>query len=95
MNKQIFYDEDGKEVEFNVKEKFMYNDNDYLAMEKVDDDSLIYLLRIEIDQDGNEYLSGIDDDELEEVKDAYENLFDQGNEEVLWWVSSLMMLKKF
>lgn len=95
MNKQIFYDEDGKEVEFNVKEKFMYNDNDYLAMEKVDDDSLIYLLRIETDQDGNEYLSGIDDDELEEVKDAYENLFDQGNEEVLWWVSSLMMLKKF
>lgn len=83
MNKQIFYDEDGKEVEFNVKEKFMYNDNDYLAMEKVDDDSLIYLLRIETDQDGNEYLSGIDDDELEEVKDAYENLFDQGNEEVL------------
>lgn len=95
MNKQIFYDEDGKEVEFNVKEKFMYNDNDYLAMEKVDDDSLIYLLRIETDQDGNEYLSGIDDDELEEVKDAYENLFDQGNEEVLWWVSNLMMLKKF
>ena len=73
MNKQIFYDEDGKEVEFNVKEKFRYNDNDYLAMEKVDDDSLIYLLRIETDQDGNEYLSGIDDDELEEVKDAYEN----------------------
>lgn len=95
MNKQIFYDEDGKEVEFNVKEKFIYNDNDYLAMEKVDDDSLIYLLRIETDQDGNEYLSGIDDDELEEVKDAYENLFDQGNEEVLWWVSNLMMLKKF
>lgn len=83
MNKQIFYDEDGKEVEFNVKEKFRYNDNDYLAMEKVDDDSLIYLLRIETDQDGNEYLSGIDDDELEEVKDAYENLFNQGNEEVL------------
>lgn len=83
MNKQIFYDEDGKEVEFNVKEKFMYNDNDYLAMEKVDDDSLIYLLRIETDQDGNEYLSGIDDDELEEVKGAYENLFNQGNEEVL------------
>ena len=95
MNKQIFYDEDGKEVEFNVKEKFMYNDNDYLAMEKVDDDSLIYLLRIETDQDGNEYLSGIDDDELEKVKDAYENLFDQRNEEVLWWVSNLMMLKKF
>ena len=83
MNKQIFYDEDGKEVEFNVKEKFRYNDNDYLAMEKVDDDSLIYLLRIETDQDGNEYLSGIADDELEEVKDAYENLFNQGNEEVL------------
>ena len=83
MNKQIFYDEDGKEVEFNVKEKFRYNDNDYLAMEKVGDDSLIYLLRIETDQDGNEYLSGIDDDELEKVKDAYESLFNQGNEEVL------------
>ena len=95
MNKQIFYDEDGKEVEFNVKEKFRYSHKDYLAMEKVDDDSLIYLLRIETDQDGNEYLSGIDDDELEEVKDAYENLFNQGNEEVLWWVSNLMMLKKF
>lgn len=83
MNKQIFYDEDGKEIEFNVKEKFKYNDNDYLAMEKVDDDSLIYLLRIEIDQDGNEYLSGIDDDELQKVKDAYEKLFIQENKEVL------------
>lgn len=83
MNKQIFYDEDGKEIEFNIKEKFKYNDNDYLAMEKVDDDSLIYLLRIEIDKDGNEYLSGIDDDELEKVKDAYENLFTQENKEVL------------
>lgn len=83
MNKQIFYDEDGKEIEFNIKEKFKYNDNDYLAMEKVDDDSLIYLLRIEIDKDGNEYLSGIDDDELEKVKDAYENLFNQENKEVL------------
>lgn len=95
MNKQIFYDEDGKEIEFNVKEKFKYNDNDYLAMEKVDDDSLIYLLRIEIDQDGNEYLSGIDDDELQKVKDAYEKLFIQENKEVLWWILNQMMLKKF
>lgn len=95
MNKQIFYDEDGKEIEFNIKEKFKYNDNDYLAMEKVDDDSLIYLLRIEIDKDGNEYLSGIDDDELEKVKDAYENLFNQENKEVLWWILNQMMSKKF
>lgn len=95
MNKQIFYDEDGKEIEFNIKEKFKYNDNDYLAMEKVDDDSLIYLLRIEIDKDGNEYLSGIDDDELEKVKDAYENLFTQENKEVLWWILNQMMSKKF
>ena len=95
MNKQIFYDEDGKEIEFNIKEKFKYNDNDYLAMEKVDDDSLIYLLRIEIDKDGNEYLSGIDDDELQKVKDAYEKLFIQENKEVLWWILNQMMLKKF
>jgi acyl CoA:acetate/3-ketoacid CoA transferase alpha subunit len=77
MNKQIFYDEEGNEVEFNIKEKFKYNGNDYIAMEEINNDGLIYLLKIETDEDGNEYLRGIDDEELDKVKNAYEDLFVQ------------------
>ncbi|CDZ74925.1 hypothetical protein ING2D1G_0766 [Peptoniphilus sp. ING2-D1G] len=75
MEKQVFYDEKGKVQEFDIKAKFSLDDKDYVAMEPVENsDNLIYLLRIETDENDEEYLIGIDDEELQEARDAYEEL---------------------
>lgn len=75
MEHQLFYDEMGNEVEFIVKAKFSLDDSDYVAMLPVEDiHSPIYILRIEMDENGEEYLTGIEDDELEDAKEAYEEL---------------------
>ncbi|SHG91106.1 Protein of unknown function [Anaerosphaera aminiphila DSM 21120] len=75
MQRQLFYDEDGNAVEFIVKAKFSINEIDYVAMVPVDDiEPLVYILKIDLDDNGNEILLGIDDDELEEAIEVYEEL---------------------
>lgn len=74
MEKLKFYDENGKEVEFILDARFTLDDTDYVALFTDDDESEIYILRVEVDEDGNEYLKGIDDKELKEAVDAYEQL---------------------
>lgn len=75
LEKHLFYDELGNEIEFIIKAKFSIDDVDYVAMLPADDiDSITYILRIDYDDDGNEILAGIDDDELKEAQEAYEEL---------------------
>ena len=71
----MFYDELGNEVEFIVKAKFTLDDTDYVAMLMAEDiESATYILRIEMDEDGQPIFVGIDDDELKEAEVAYEEL---------------------
>ena len=73
--RHLFYDELGNEVEFIVKAKFSLDETEYVAMLPADDiDSATYILRIDIDDNGDEILAGIDDDELKEAEEAYEEL---------------------
>lgn len=73
--RHLFYDELGNEIEFLVKGKFTLDDTDYVALLPADDiESMTYILRIEIDENGDEILVGIDDDELKEAEEAYEEL---------------------
>lgn len=73
--RHLFYDELGNEIEFIIKAKFSLDDTDYVAMLPADDiESATYILRIELDDNGEEILVGIDDDELEEAEEAYEEL---------------------
>lgn len=73
--RHLFYDELGNEVEFIVKAKFSLDDTDYVAMLPANDiESATYILRIDIDDNGNEILVGIDDNELKEAEGAYEEL---------------------
>ena len=73
--RHLFYDELGNEMEFIIKAKFSLDDTDYVAMLPADDiESATYILRIELDDNGDEILVGIDDDELEEAEEAYEEL---------------------
>ena len=73
--RHLFFDELGNEIEFIVKAKFSLDDTDYVAMLPADDiDSATYILRIELDDNGEEILVGIDDDELKDAEEAYEEL---------------------
>jgi len=73
--RHLFYDELGNEIEFIVKAKFTLDDTDYVALLPADDiESFTYILRVEIDENGDEYLVGIDDEELREAQKAYEEL---------------------
>lgn len=75
METLLFYDEMGNEIEFVVKAKFSIDDTDYVAMLPAKElDSYTYILRIELDDNGEEILVGIDDDELEEAQRVYEEL---------------------
>ena len=75
VERHLFYDELGNEVEFIVKAKFSLDDTDYVAMLPAEDiESATYILRIDIDDNGDEVLVGIDDAELEEAEGAYEEL---------------------
>ena len=73
--KHLFYDELGNEVEFIIMGKFTLDDTDYVAMIPADDiEAPTYILRVDIDDMGNEVLAGVDDDELKEAEEAYEEL---------------------
>ena len=75
---ETFLDENGHLMEFRILGKFSVDDMDYVAMEPVIDlEPLVYILRIDLDQDGQEYLVGIDDDELAIAQEAYEELINQ------------------
>lgn len=77
MEKIKLYDENDVEVEFFVDAKFSIEDTDYVALYTDEDKPEIYILKVIEDEDGNELLAGIDDDELEEAKKAYEELLDE------------------
>lgn len=73
--RHLFYDELGNEIQFIVKAKFSLDETDYVALLQADDiESPTYLLRIELDDNGDEILVGIDDEELKEAEEAYEEL---------------------
>ena len=75
MERHLFYVELGNPVEFLVKAKFSIDDDDYVALLPADEiEPYIYILKIEIDNEGQERLVGIDDDELKEAQEAYEEL---------------------
>ena len=74
--KHVFYDELGNEIEFLVKAKFSLDDTDYVALLNADQlDTMTYLLKLELDENGEPIFVTIDDEEeFEEVKSAYEEL---------------------
>lgn len=75
MQRHIFYDELGNEVEFFVKAEFSHEDMDYIAMSPVEDIyAPTYILRVSFDESGQEFLENLDYEELTEVTEAYEAL---------------------
>lgn len=78
LDKYLFYDENNEPVEFILEGKFEINETPYVAMLPAKDlKGDIYILRIDKDMDGNEVLVGIEDDELEEAIEVYEELLSE------------------
>ncbi len=70
-------DEDGVETEFYVIGALELEKGNYLALEPVENDDEEYvILKVTVDENGDEILETIDDDdEFDEVADAFEDSF--------------------
>ena len=67
------FDENGKKIIFELVETFGMNDSEYAVLNS-NDDINTYILKIVYDKDGNINLEGIDDDELSDAIEIYEEL---------------------
>ena len=81
-NENIFTltDEEGNESQFELIGNLDINDNTYVALVPVDtkegDEEEYVILKVEEDENGEEFLVTIDDDdEFDEVADAFEDEF--------------------
>lgn len=74
--KIVLLDELGNEEEFIILATFGLDDVDYAALLPADDlEGLTYIFRMEMDEDGDMTLVGLDDeDELKEAVEAYEEI---------------------
>lgn len=73
MEKFEAIDENGKKVTFELIETFGMDDSEYAVLNSVEDKDL-YILKIKHDKNGEMTLEGIDDDELEDAIEVYEEL---------------------
>lgn len=70
-NKQLFFDEEGNEHEFEIIEVFEVEDKEYAILKAVKDEQAL-LLRVEYDEKGESVLRVIENDfEFNKVKQLY------------------------
>lgn len=67
------FDENGKKIIFELVETFGMNDSEYAVLNS-NNDVNTYILKIIYDKDGNINLEGVDDDELSDAIEIYEEL---------------------
>ncbi len=67
------FDENGKKIIFELVETFGMNDSEYAVLNS-NNDVNTYILKIIYDKDRNINLEGIDDDELSDAIEIYEEL---------------------
>ena len=70
-------DEDGNESEFELLAEFTENGVRYMAMTPLDEDTEDYvILKVVVDENGEELLETIDDDdEFERIADKFDDMF--------------------
>ena len=67
------FDENGKKIIFELVETFGMNESEYAVLNSKDDINT-YILKIVYDKEGNINLEGIDDEELSDAIEIYEEL---------------------
>ena len=67
------FDENGKKIIFELVETFGMNESEYAVLNSKDDINT-YILKIVYDKEGDINLEGIDDEELSDAIEVYEEL---------------------
>lgn len=73
-NKILLHDDNGKEVEFIVEATFEIDTEKYIVMYETEEDEDYYIMKYTEDKEGNLVFTGLDDEELKEAQEAYEEL---------------------
>ena len=75
----LLYDEDGKEIEFDVLTKLDIQDKEYVIVAPTGEEDIDAIaLRIDKDAEGNDILVTIEDDEeFEMISEAYDAITDE------------------
>lgn len=73
-NKIKLLDDNGKEVEFIVEATFEIDTDKYIVMYEDEADDDYYIMKYQEDKEGNLVFIGLDDEELKEAQEVYEEL---------------------
>lgn len=73
-NKILLHDDDGNEIELIVEATFEIDTDNYVVMYEKEEDEDYYIMKYSEDNEGNLVFTGLDEDELREAQEAYEEL---------------------
>lgn len=73
-NKILLHDDDGNEIELIVEATFEIDTDNYVVMYEKEEDEDYYIMKYSEDNEGNLVFTGLDDEELREAQEAYEEL---------------------
>lgn len=73
-NKIKLLDENGEEKEFIVEATFEIDTDKYIVMYENEEDEDYYIMKYQEDKEGNLVFIGLDDEELEEAQEVFEEL---------------------
>lgn len=73
-NKILLHDDDGNEIELIVEATFEIDTDKYVVMYESEEDEDYYIMKYSEDSEGNLVFTGLDDEELREAQEAYEEL---------------------
>ena len=73
-NKILLHDDDGNEIELIVEATFEIDTDKYVVMCESEEDEDYYIMKYSEDNEGNLVFTGLDDEELREAQEAFEEL---------------------
>ncbi|WP_294795517.1 DUF1292 domain-containing protein [uncultured Fenollaria sp.] len=73
-NKILLHDDDGNEIELIVEATFEIDTDKYVVMYESEEDEDYYIMKYSEDNEGNLVFTGLDDEELREAQEAFEEL---------------------
>lgn len=73
-NKILLHDDDGNEIELIVEATFEIDTDKYAVMYESEEDEDYYIMKYSEDNEGNLVFTGLDDEELREAQETYEEL---------------------
>lgn len=73
-NKILLHDDDDNEIELIVEATFEIDTDKYVVMYESEEDEDYYIMKYSEDNEGNLVFTGLDDEELREAQEAYEEL---------------------